>query len=642
MLTARNSVHKSAAFGRNRFSHHTGRKGDSPPVVLLASCQDPARLSKDDAIDELIPVENEAQFVELNPAEASVHEKRAEKRRRQKEKRTKQNSRSDERDADALTSRTLNSSELESHEDLQIRDDVGAAQKDATGLDLGDRSKSETLGLAFVKNDPSLSSCNVSECSESLSLELDGCEEGESTKPEPLESGGLTGILPDVLDPRSSVTDSSGVETSSDADVEHHTFSTNSSASSVKDHDVVDEAYVECDPHGNLKSLQWDQNDAEFTVVAKKKKAKATKPGEEHESVSVQTSFGSASCSDEPFRQDGFPRKSNVSLASPVEPTVVRSQRGCDDVSSNSLLFLSQSQSLDIVIAQDSDRSVLMSAIAVDDNGSTYTDDNSSDMGLSQFDFDDDYLSYLSKNDSDWTVVKTVRRTKCALASSDDVAEDRKSISLEAAKCSDNTAKFSRVQPGATENAGPKSAFGGQSRNSRYVNNCEVGLKNFRLKERNLTQVGFSGNTGAHHRTLTNSRRGDGNVNTSHRNLCQSSSVNSSAGFKGISRILSTSIGTEQCDHSFDNNGPRNNTEFKHISARSADAYVEKPSFFRSNRGSPAFSHHTQAVVEKFISMGKFDVGAAARFIEAEYQRIMTKHKKNPELVIIYDSSEDV
>lgn len=575
-------------------------------------------MSKDDTIAELIPVENETQTVEPNPAEASVHEKRAEKRRRQKEKRMKQNSKSDEQDADVL-SRVLNSGELESPEDLQIRDDAVEVQKKdvTTGLDLGDQSKSEALGLAFVKHDLSLSSCDVSECSESLSLELDGCE-GESAKLEQLESGGPSGVLSDVLDPRSSITDSSGVETSSDADVEHHTFSTNSSASSVKDHDIIDEAYVGCDPQGNLKSLQWDQKDAEFTVVAKKKRAKSMKLGEECESVSVQA-FDLESCGYKPFQRDGFPLESNVSLVSPVEQTVVRSQHSFDDVESNSsLLFFTQSQSLDIVIAQDSDNSVLVSATAIDDNGSTYTDDTSSDMGLSQFDFDDDYSSYLSKNDSDWTVVKTVRRAKCATISSKAATEDRKSVSLGTAKCSGDMAKGSHFQPGAVENSGPKSASGGQSQNSRYVNNREMGLKNFRLKEQNLTQVGISG-TGAHRWTPTNGRRGDGNLNKAHRNLFRSSSVNASAGFKGISRIPSTSIGTEKCDHSFDdNNGPENSAEFKHISAKSADAYVKKSSFFRiNNRGSPTSCQRTQSVVERFISMGKFDVEAAARYIEA-------------------------
>lgn len=37
MLTARNSVHKSAAFGRNRFSHHTGRKGRRLGIGSLGS-----------------------------------------------------------------------------------------------------------------------------------------------------------------------------------------------------------------------------------------------------------------------------------------------------------------------------------------------------------------------------------------------------------------------------------------------------------------------------------------------------------------------------------------------------------------------------------------------------------------------------
>lgn len=585
--------------------------GDSPPVVLPASCQDPARSSKDEAIAEAgsIPVETETQSVELNHAEASVHEKRAEKRRRQKEKRTKQNGKSDERDADVL-SRTLNSGELESPEDPQIRDEApGTQKKDATGLDLGDRSKSETLGLAFVKNDPSLSSCDASECSESLSLELDGCE-GESAKPEPLEeSAGPGGVLSDALDPRSSVTDSSGVETSSDADVERHTFSTNSSASSVKDHDVIDEAYVECDAQeGSLKSLQWDRNDAEFTVVAKKKRVRSMKLSEESESVSAQA-FDLASCGYKSFQKDGFPLESDVSLVSSVEPMVVRSQHGF--VESDSLLFLAQNQSLDVVVAQDSDSSVLMSAVAIDDNGSTYTDDTSSDMGLSQFDFDDDYSSYLSKNDSEWTVVKTVRRTKCATVSSEAATEDRKNISLETAKCCDKTAKGGRVQPGAMENSGPKSAVGGWSQNSQYVNNREMGLKNFRLKEQNLAHVGFSG-TGAHHHhlALTDGRREDGNSNKAHRNLCRSSSENASAGFKGISRIPSVSIGAEKCDRSFDKNSPKNCTEFKHVSAKSANAYAEKSSFFRAKRGSPA-------VVEKFISMGKFDVEAAARYIEA-------------------------
>lgn len=423
--------------------------------------------------------------------ELSVNEKRAAKRKKQKESKFILDCNVQKLSGDSWTLEgALKNCGLEqkpAKDSTEVMEDKKKAKKQQnkqaveTGLEkkdviendsgFGDWNRHETLGLAFVKSglitpsselsEDSENGKNPSECSEVISpSELDTDDILRSLVTDKTAGNGFEnvcigiGSLANTLDQRSSVTDSSGVETSSDADSDHPMY-------------VIDSADqksdVPNDQHTDLHQPEDSacEQEAEFITVSKKRKPKSlpvdrnanNRPSfsstdlvspdsggsspQQEQNASISQLPNSACAEGQTVRKEYVKSPENsLSLDSTActmvdsEPSFARQSGTSFDVSHQPCVNFS-------VPPENSSTEKHIT----DHDSMYYLDNFSSRASLSDIGLDDLAFSYLLKETSedDWTVVKNGRRSKNYVQSTVDpsaVGENKQSLPVTVSQCS--------------------------------------------------------------------------------------------------------------------------------------------------------------------------------------------------------------
>lgn len=425
--------------------------------------------------------------------ESSAEEKRAAKRQKQKDRKKLLTNDSTEVAEDKKKAKKRPSKNAVEN---------GTDKKDIVENDSGfdDCCRLETLGLASVKNDGlitprselsegSENGKNVSDCSEVISpsqLDIDDIFRSlvaEKTAGNGFENACIDiGNLPHTLDQQSSVTDSSGVETSSDADSDHAMY-------------VIDSADQKFDvPNGQHPDLHHPddsacEQEAGFITVSKKRKPRSLPVDRNDQSMPPFSSTDSVS----PDSGESSPQQErNTSISSS------RSSSGADrptvhkKLPENSLslgstahtrldsepCFVKQSATSFDVQHQPCE-SVLVPTEKCSAE-ERITDDNSIDLdrfwcraSLSDITLDDFAFSCLLKEtlEDDWTVVKNGRRSKNNVQSVVDPmtpGENKLSVPVNVGQCS-----VIREQNACEYGRGKVSTFSGRGRFSAQSSRCK-------------------------------------------------------------------------------------------------------------------------------------------------------------------------